>query len=227
MTTFDVARALLRCWSVVLLGALLTGVGLLAIKQHDGVYWTQVDVVFIAPPAAQEQNAIMPRATKGLIATAGLVERKVNEGRTMPATSSAAVTLVGRGVRDGWQVRLPNSGGQWTDNYDRPVLDVQVAGGSPDQVQATLKTVVGRINATLRDMQATDGVPPKGQITTQLAPTRVGVFFAGGQPMKAMAMTLLLGVVATVVAAVRADAMLTRYGERRSRLRREEHASVA
>ena len=42
------------------------------------------------------------------------------------------MTLVDQGVYDGAQIRQPNYGGQWSNNFTEPVLEVQASGASPD-----------------------------------------------------------------------------------------------
>ena len=46
---------------------------------------------------------------------------------------------------------MPNSGGQWARNFDRPVLNVQVIGPDEAQVRARLESVVAEISPVDRN----------------------------------------------------------------------------
>ena len=139
-----------------------------------------------------------------MVATAGLVERLVNEGAQPPATSDM-VTLLGRGVRDGTSVVLPDSGGQWAQNFDRPVLVVEVTGPSADDVAARLSAAVGEVEWTLERIQVEEGVRPRDRITTSMVPAEPRVRVEQGHRGAALGMTLLLGLLLTAVSAVSVD----------------------
>ena len=209
MTTGLLLATVARRWYVALLGLCLTLAACLAVHQNTGLYWTQVDVVFLAPKSARYPNNI-ESTSASLIATAGLVGAELNKGREVPATSSAGATLAGMGVKDGYLIRVPNSGGQWALNYDRPVLDVQVISPDRDQVTARLDELVRRIDAELFRLQATDGVRSTDYITTTSAPRGTQIFYLNGKPLRATVATLLLGVAGTALACLAVDALLRR-----------------
>lgn len=218
MTTSDLCGILRRRWYVALLGLALLAGTLHVVASRPGVYWTQVDVVILAPKSARYPNVI-EQTSASLIAMAGLVEREVNRGVHAPATASAAVTLAGEGVRDGHTVTLPNSGGQWADNFNRPVVDVQVVGPSEASVRRRLDELVVRVERTLAERQEADGVPPVTQITASSAPTAAAVLHLQGHRRKAVAATLLLGAGLIGVGTVGADRLLTAHARRRRRAR--------
>ena len=62
-----------------------------------------------------------------MIATAGLVGHLV-QPKESSSGAGTQTTLIAQGVTKGHQIRLPNSGGQWDPNFDKPYLDVQVVG---------------------------------------------------------------------------------------------------
>ncbi len=137
MAVWDLLVASARRWYVVLAGLVLTVGVLLLVHQTPGVYATQTNVVFLAPVTPHTPNTISS-PTSGVISTAGLVERIVNKGVEKSPTSGS-VALAGQGVDDGYSVELPNAGGQWASNFNRPVLQVQVTGPSAERVRSELQ----------------------------------------------------------------------------------------
>lgn len=214
MTTNELVHILRRRWYVVALGVALLMGAVHHVATRPGVYWTQVDVVFLAPKSVRYPNVI-EQTSQSVIAMAGLIEHEVNKGLKEPATASASTTLAGVGVRDGYSVRLPNSGGQWASNFDRPVVDVQVIGPSESGVRARLATLAGEVERTLAARQEADGIPPLNRITASSTPTAAPVFYLNGNPKKAILVTLLLGGGLISVGTVGADRLLTARARRR------------
>lgn len=212
MTTCDVLRALARRRFVVLAGMLATACALVLVAGHPGVYWGQANVVFLAPSTTQYPNALQS-TTAGLISTAGYVEQLVNAGVDKPATA-AEVTLLGQGVRDGYSVALPDVGGQWSHNFDRAVLNVQVTGPSEAVVRERLDRLIEEIQSTTRDIQARDQVIATNTIRTDVSPATPRISYATGSRPRALAGTLLLGMAATAFGTVLIDRWLIRRRQR-------------
>ena len=209
MTTGLILATMWRRWYVMLLGLLLTAGALVVVHDKPPVYWTQVDVVFYAPQSARYPNAIA-QTSNSVIVMAGLVGAELNKGVRVPLTSSAGTTLAGQGVRDGYMIRQPNSGGQWAVNFDRAVLDVQVIGPGAGQVRRRLDTIVGRIQTKLSSMQAESGASRRDFITARPAPAVPQIFKLDGNPARALVVTGLLGLAASVLAAVAFDGIARR-----------------
>jgi len=207
VTTAQLIEVLARRWYIVLCGIVGTALLVGLVVSHAGVYWTQVNVVFLAPQTRTSPNA-MVGTSKSLIATAGLVEREVNRVVPEHATTSTGVSLIGRGVDDGYLVRLPDRGGQWTYYFDDPVLDVQTTGPDPSAVLERAQTMVAQIDRTLQEMQDRDGVALRYRITTELAPASPAVYYSAGQPKRAIGMALVLGALVTVVSTATLDRVL-------------------
>jgi hypothetical protein len=218
MTTSELCRILRRRWAVVVLGLALLAGTLHVVAARPGVYWTQVDVVILAPKSTRYPNVIEQTSTS-LIAMAGLVEREVNQGAHAPVTASASVTLAGEGVRDGHTITMPNTGGQWADDFSRPVIDVQVVGPSEAEVRHQLADLVDRVEQTLDDRQDADGIPQVSRITASSSPTAAAVLHLQGSRKKAIAATLLLGSAMICVAAVGVDQLLGTRRRRRAAVR--------
>lgn len=218
MTTSELSGILRRRWYVVLLGLAVVAAALAYVSSRPGVYWSQVDVVILAPKSARFPNVI-EQTSASLVSMAGLIERDVNKGMIAPATSSTGVTLAGEGVRDGHSIKLPNSGGQWANNFDRPVLDIQVVGADQEGVRSKLAAMVDLVKDDLKARQDADHIPRVTRITASSAPSSPPIFYLGGNRKKAAAATLLLGGLLTSVFTVGVDALLnTRARRRRARV---------
>ena len=156
MTIWDLVGATRRRWYVVVVGALVTLAAVAFAQAYPGVYWSQVDVVFLAPQSVRYPNNLTT-STDSLVTTAGAVERVIDEASDGPRTSSPSATLIGQGVFDGRSIRLPDSGGQWAHNFARQVLDVQVAGPSVDDVRQRHDATITEIQQTLERLQDDSG----------------------------------------------------------------------
>lgn len=212
MTTFELLATLRRRWHVVLFCLVLTVSAMIAIAARPGVHWTQVNVVFLAPRSTH-QPSVVSLTPQSLIAAAGLVERTINNDAAKPTLTSSSVTLATEGIRRGVSITLPDSGGQWAHNFDRPALSVQVIGPSEEWVRDRLAQAISTINTTLRTIQNADGIVADNQIRTASAPAKASVQYSAGNPKRALAATLLLGLGLTVLAAVGLDRAVTRQDE--------------
>ena len=215
MTVWDLVATSARRWYVVLAGVVMTAGILVLIHQVPGVYATQTNVLFLAPVTPQSPNTISS-PTSGIISTAGLVERIVNEG-VRKSPTSGSVALAGQGVTDGYSIELPNAGGQWAANFNRPVLQVQVAGPSAEHVRAELRRLVERIREVAQELQAEAGVRPGLAITTQTSPAEPRVGYHQGHRPMGLAVAALLGAVLTGLGVVAVDRIGGRRAERQRR----------
>ncbi len=204
MTAVDVLGAIRRRWYVAVVGLLVVLAAGGASLSAPGVWWTQVDVVFLAPTSARYPNSLEVTSAS-LISTAGVVERRMNAGRVPTALSSSSVSLVGEGIRDGYSVRLPNAGGQWAENFSRPVLDVQVIGASRDAVAARLDFLLAKIQSTLDELQVAGGADKFNRIITESAPPMPVQAFVSPRNKRAAAGIGVLGSLITLAAVIAVD----------------------
>lgn len=201
MTLWDLIRSLIRRWPVLLVGAVLTGgLGYLSV-QDDGVYWTRTEVVFLAPSSRLYPNSLKT-TSEDLIITAGIVAKEITGPERITKYASTEANLVGIGVRDGWSVRLPDTGGQWAPNFASQTLLVEAVGSSSAEVEAKQSELVRRIGESLATMQREAGVDPVNSITVTTAPESTVTYHVGGSRIRALGMTSLLGAGATVSVAV-------------------------
>ena len=212
MTLWDLIRSLARRWPILLVGAMLTMGTAYWAAQNRGVYWTRTEVVFLAPPSRLYPNSL--DTTSGdLIVTAGLVAKLVSGPDKVIKFTSPDAGLIGEGVREGWAIRLPDTGGQWAPNFASQLLIVEVIGPNPAEVERTKNGLVEQIAVTLADYQASHGVAPVNRITSTPAPQATVNYMVTGSRIRAVGMTGVLGVSATL-------AVLLLLGRRDNRRRR-------
>lgn len=215
MPLYEALTALRRCWYVVVVGLLATlAVGFQAMHA-GGLYAAQQNVVLIAP-ATETQPNTLENSSRGLIATAGLIEREIDQGRPLQATVSPDVPLYGQGVREGYSVIVPSTGGQWQVSFASPILSVQAVSSSPESVRAMLAGVRARVDAQLTLMQDADAVAQPERIRTDLAPAVPSIRHITGSRTRALAAVMLLGVLGTAVLAVWLDRVLATRRRRRA-----------
>lgn len=190
---------------LVLAGAALTTAAAARVLTLPTTYSSQVDVVFLLPLTPQNPNSLQFRS-ESLIDFAAVAQRTVSASQTGAAATSDEVTLTGQGVRHGFSVRLPNSGGQWATNFDRPVLDVQAVGSSPDEVLTTMQRILQAIRESVSARQVAAGVTPAQRVAVSLSPGQLPVFANAGSHLRALGATLLLGGGLTALAATRRSA---------------------
>ena len=183
---------LLRTWLILLIGLLVSGAVGYRLARRPGVYWSQVTMVLVAPKSAANPNGLSVNSDS-LISTAGVIAKMVGSSPHEPTVVSDSVTLVGEGIRHGYGVRLPNSGGQFATNFDRAALDVQAAGTTVVEVSATITRVLGEIRDDLARLQSDAGVATVNLIRLEQSPPTLPIYYQTGSKTRAMATTLVLG----------------------------------
>jgi hypothetical protein len=163
-----------------------------------GVYWADVEVGFL-PPASSVNPNILAISPSSLVITAGAVQKIVADS-SIPRVTDATTSLASQGLRHGWSVTLPNTGGQWASNFTDPFLLVQAVGSSPDEVTATVTMLARRINDALLTLERQAHVDKYNMITTQMSPpSGPQLNYQGGSRKRAAVATFVLGLGATVV----------------------------
>jgi hypothetical protein len=201
MTVWDTLRVMRRRFGIVVLGLLLT-LGLSGfIAAQPGVYYAKVQVTILAPELGTGYNAFTI-ATYPLIGVAGAVAEVVGSPANGAVQVPGTADLPGVGVRDGFSVRLPNIGGQWSVGYDGPYLDVQAVGPTPDVVHAHIDSAIAQINETLHQWQIEAGVDPEDFLRTQRSPATTVVEHSRGSPIRAIAGVVILGMGLTITVAM-------------------------
>lgn len=204
MTVWDVLSRLARFWYVTLLGLLITVVLVLHVQSNDGIHRGEVRVVLFMPadyrlPDGTKANALN-LTNQSLIGAAGVVARAVEGTGDRADTVSDDVTISSIGMKHGYVVRLPNSGGQWKYSFERPVLDIQSVGTSRAEAERNMTTGIARVHEALKELQDQSNVRPENRIRTRLSPSEPSFYYNAGNPKRAMGATLLLGLTGTVFA---------------------------
>lgn len=178
---------------VAALGALGTVVFAGIASHAHGVYTSDAQVRFIAPTSSVDPNTWQLSASS-LVMVAGAVGQMVDDSQA-PRATSPKVTITGMGVRDGWSVTLPNTGGQWGDNFVSPYLDIQVAGPSAAVVSATMQTLIRRIDHDLSVLQQRERVAPGNLIHTQVnSLASPPIYYERGSRVRALLAAFALGI---------------------------------
>ena len=196
MALWELIRAALRSWPIVLAGAVVTLVVAYGTTLDDGVFWSRTQVVFLAPASTDYPNTLRT-TSEDIIITAGVVAKAVAGPDRVAKYASPDATLVGEGVRDGWSVRLPDTGGQWATHFQQQVLYVEVVAASVEEVDQRQAVIVDRIEEELHELQRDAGVAPVNEITVTVAPESSVVHHVQGSSMRSVGMVGVLGVGAT------------------------------
>lgn len=199
MTARDLIAAALRRWYVVLLGAVLTVGALYVVTRQTPVYWTQYNILLVGPSGAQK-TTVLDDPVYGLQPLVGVLATDFNDGAPPLLTGDVAATIVGEGVREGVQVRVPNLGTQWRPLFPANYLDVQVADSSPDKVLATARATSLRVSVLLEEIQDDMGAPLNLRaraVPSSKTPTVIAVT---GSRSRALAATGMSGMAITLAA---------------------------
>lgn len=204
MTLYELWRAGRRQWHVLLLGVLATAAfGWLGM--HPGpVYFGQSHVLFLAPVSAKNPNPL--ELTSGsLTSAAGIIQRDVEGNPSRIKTVSADITLYDQGIYRGEIVKLPDTGGQYENNFSQPVLDIEVTGPDPTAVLAGVTALQRAVSDALEARQAAAGVNPRDKIQVQVSPEQTAVLRVGDNRTRALAISLVLGGGLTLIAVALVD----------------------
>jgi hypothetical protein len=213
VTAVQLLRVLGRRWYVLVLVAAITVVAIQSAQRVPGVYWTQVDVVFLPPKSA---NALEDQNTS-IVQFVAVIEREFNGTSDTSRSASSSGTLYGEGVRSGWQVSFPNNGGQWQNNFNRPSLSIEVVDSTPRkvaEVATSLSTQVGRL---VEQRQKRIGIAPENYVTTIDSPSPAVVRYIQGSVARAGIALAALGAVVGVLAAALLDRVVLSARERARR----------
>ncbi|MCT9818989.1 hypothetical protein N3K63_01675 [Microbacterium sp. W1N] len=201
MTFWELIRAFLRFWPVVLIGAVCTGAIGAAVVADKGVAFTRTELIFLAPTSPLYPNALRTQS-EDIIITAGAVARQISGPGQVAKFASPEVSLVGLGVRDGWSIRLPDTGGQWATNFATQRLILDIVAPTPEGVVVRQSELIDRVGEQLAAMQREAGVYEAAMITVIPAPESTMVYQVGGSRPRALGMTAVLGIGVTAAVVI-------------------------
>jgi hypothetical protein len=191
-----ILRACLAYWPVTILGLLGTGAFIFWSGHPTPVYFSQTDVIFLAPISLRNPNSLMI-SSDSLTSMAGIVQREIDQANVAARTSGTTVTLVDQGIYHGIRVKVPDYGGQWQHKYDQPVLDLQVTGSDPDEVSQRALAARKQIVKLIEQRQEHAGVAQRNLIRVEMLPASPSVDLVSGRRIRAIGLSGLLGVSAT------------------------------
>ncbi|KJL43804.1 hypothetical protein [Microbacterium trichothecenolyticum] len=199
MTFWELLAALLRRWPILLVGALVTALAGYAVVSDRGVYFTRTEIVFLAPTSSANPNALRTQS-EDIIDLAGVVAKRLTGPGEVTKYASPDVMLAGLGVRDGWSLGLPDTGGQWGTNFATQQLVLDIVAPTRERVQEQQDELVGQIMTQLHELQSDKGVDPVNEVTAIVAPQTTIIHHVGGSRPRALGMTAVLGLGATIAA---------------------------
>jgi hypothetical protein len=217
MTSRELLSLVVRRWYLMLLGAIISVVALHLITHRPGVYWTQFNVVVLAPVHKFYPNNLED-PPDALAPMAGLLVADWNGAKRQPLMATGDTTLFGQGLRQGIEVRVPNEGSQWQPLFFAPSIDVQVVSTNPERVEQDARRVSTELNGLLQKRQDAMGIRPSQRMTTMTSPTDPTILHVSGSRMRAAAATGLAGAAVTTVAVYWTERWLISNRSRRARL---------
>lgn len=196
MTSRDLIIAGLRRWYVVLVGAVVS-LGCVYVATHQPpVYWTQFNVLLLGPQDPEFPNYLEdPRFT--LYPLVGVVVDDVNGGDRGMLTASTDTNMVGQGISDGVQVRVPNLGTQWRRDMSASYIDVQVAAPTPEEVTRRADRLLDEVAAALQARQDELGIVAGMRVTSVPATKAPPIYQIGGNRLRAAAAAGMSGAAVT------------------------------
>ena len=208
MTVRELLAILFRRWYLMTLGATIALAAVFVSTHQPGVHWTRFEVVFLPPVERVANPNSLERGPYDLTSMAGAVVTEYNAGRHPQQMSTAGTTLYGEGMRSGAAVRLHNSGSQWMQVHDRPVIDVQVVDEDPRRVARQAREIFEQLSAILLERQRDIGVRERSMMTAISSPAEPAVAHIGGSRSRAALATGLLGALVTTLLVVWVDRWL-------------------
>lgn len=219
MTALLLLRILARRWYVVLAVAALTGFAFVSLGRSGGAYTAETKVVFVAP-GDDAVGAFDARNQATLVDFAAVVEREFHRGQPADRLAENA-SLFGAGIQQGYQVLVPNSGGQWQYSFSEPALSVKVVGPSSEWVSTTLDRLLARIDSLSADLQRQGSIGADNLIQSERVPAEPAVSYVGSSRSTQARALLALALVGSGVAAALAVGV-DRLSSRPSQHRRTE-----
>jgi len=207
---------MLRRWYLVVVTLLCMAPLLYMAHEATGVYYTSVNLLFLPPPASVGGNSLRADPAR-TVYFAAVVERRFNGEDAALGLRSTDAPLYGTGIRSGHAVYLPNAGGQWQTNFNKPAIAIEVVGQSAAGVQQDLAAMTARIQVLARQPQVEMGIHPDSFITTELSPAVPNVTYVGVRNKKALAALGLLTVGMAIGVPQVGDRIIRAIGRRRAR----------
>jgi hypothetical protein len=196
MTAWDLFAIAIQRWVVTVFCVILTASAAFWAMKSPPVYLVQ-DRVVLLPPAAADPNGLT-EASRSVIDLAGVVARAIEGSGGQSQPVSDGVTLTGEGIRSGYSIRQPNSGGQWKFSFDQPVLDVQAVDATPAKARAQMQLALDEITKTLTSLEDAQGTSAENRARMSLNPATPQISEQDGSRPRAIAASIFTGAIVTL-----------------------------
>ena len=214
MTSGALLRILARRWYVLVVALIVAGFAFVLMNRTGGAFVAETQVMFIAP-GTDAIGTVDDGYRDTLVNFAATIEREFHDGKQADRLAEHA-SLFGSGVSDGYQVVLPNNGGQWENSFATPALSVSVTGPTAAEVSATMTTLLDRIDTLSYDRQIASNVAPENMILTERLPTDAAISYVGSSRSTQARAAVMLVAVCLGIAAAMAVAIDRRSSQRGS-----------
>ncbi|MDN3310116.1 hypothetical protein QWJ90_04145 [Microbacterium oryzae] len=201
---------LARRWLVLLIGVLLTIGGATAALQVTGVYAARTVVTLLPPVGWAVGGNSLTDSAATMVAFARVVEASIDESLTGQLFASPDAPLYGAGVRKGEVVYVPNAGGQWAPNFNRPVLVIDVVGPTASYVTDRVVALTADVAEVIDERQDEYVVADDQRIGWKASPDIPEVFSVGPDRARMLGGIAALGVGVSLAAAVLVDVLVKR-----------------
>lgn len=206
MDIITLLRILFRRWIVLVpLLALTVGSAYMVMRRVDPAYEAKASVLFLPSSLSQEDPSNpFQQISQAIETTAQAIALVLTDGdvaRTLASNERGTYTI--------------------TPEKDSPIIHIRVTADQPEWALATLDGVLTDVDSELRTRQARVGSPEKAYIQASILTRSSKAKALYGSRVRSVAATIVVGICATVVAALITEALA-----QRRRARRDKTASV-
>jgi hypothetical protein len=184
--------------AVALTGIALSGLATARVGAAPGAYVGQVEVIVHPPRTAWEPNPIAT-VNQNAISFAGLIAEVATGGVEIPRVTSQSLTLADQGMRHQTVISLVNLGGQWANDFSRPFIRIEAVDSSAAAVQQRLSGGVAQVERAMTELEQGAGVAATARASIEPVPATPLIGYEGTHRPRAMAMTLLLALLLTLL----------------------------
>lgn len=189
MTIRDILGVIASRWYTSLI-AMLLAAGLTYLMLHDGGIYSTRTIVEFRWPGSARIAPVNGFVDDSMIAFAGAVAQRVNEGHTPDRYGTDEAPLYGAGRRESEFVDAAFVGSQFASAYPNAAVEVQVIGRTEADVKRRQHALVDEVLRAAVDLQDEAGATSTHRVTQEvrplswqidyIAPSRLGRFAAFG-----------------------------------------------
>jgi hypothetical protein len=209
MLVMDLAGLIRRRYPIVLLGLICTTFALVGLREPTTLFFGTSSAMVLSPqsprPADRAVTNVLQTRTPSALDAASVAAVKINGGNIELKSASPSATLYGLGESAGTSAHIRTMGGQWAPWLVGPIIDIQVLGPTAEEALATLRAQRADVADTQSAFQSSTQTPTEARMTVSLFPAEPSVSPVSSSRSRALAATLLGGILTTVAAAYWVD----------------------